>query len=223
MIKKLRKFENTRVLCVTKNENLYDELVKNLASSKELIFMTTNSIEEIENSQCDILIVDYCCDIALNTMKQFRLTKPTLPKIVILNNESDEDIINSINAGGYSILSTPVNYNDLKLSITMALNQSKRVDKVILNEGIYFDSYRERFYNDVEAIEFTKFEYQVLKLLLDNSTRTIGYEEIKEKVWKEKKMSIFTMRNVINKIRKKTYYGVIKNNSSSGYQIDTLK
>jgi len=39
----------------------------------------------------------------------------------------------------------------------------------------------------------------------------------------EKKMSIYTMRNVINKIRNKTYYEIIKNNSSSGYQIDTIK
>ena len=116
-----------------------------------------------------------------------------------------------------------VQYNDLRLSMVMALNQSKRVDKICLNNDLYYDGYRERFYNNNGAISFTKFEFDLLKLLLDHHSEIISYEEIKEKVWKEKKMSIFTMRNVVNKIRNKTYYEIIKNNSSSGYQIDTIK
>jgi DNA-binding response OmpR family regulator len=104
----------------------------------------------------------------------------------------------------------------------MALNQTKRSDKILLAEGVYYDAYRERFYDDNGAISFTKFEFQVLKLLLDNHDKIVSYDDIKKNVWKEKKMSIFTMRNVVNKIRNKTYYEIIRNNSSKGYQIDNI-
>lgn len=36
-------------------------------------------------------------------------------------------------------------------------------------------------------------------------------------------MSIYTMRNIVNKIRQKTYYEIIKNHSNKGYTIDILK
>lgn len=222
MIKKLRKFSNTTILCITDDHHFKEVLKKELVSAKELLFFGNNDEIILENV-VDILLVDYRIDNALEVLNRFKKSKPLLPKIVILNNQIEENIAECINAGVYSILSAPLNFEDLKLSITVALNQSKRVDKVSLDNGIYYDSYRERFYDSFGEISFTKYEFQVLKLLLDNSTKIISYDTIKEKVWKEKKMSIFTMRNVINKIRNKTYYGIIKNNSSAGYQIDTLK
>ena len=222
MIKKLRKFTNMTILCITNNEELKSQLEENLKDSKELIFVDVHTSSDIIENNFDILLVDYCCEIALDIMEDMRIKKPHLPKIVILEDQSEKNIVNCINTAAYSILANPVNYDDLKYSIIMALNQSKRVDKILLNEDIYYDSYRERFYNSNGAIDFTKYEFQVLKLLLDNHNKIIGYEEIKEKVWKEKKMSIFTMRNVINKIRNKTYYNIIKNNSTAGYQIDTV-
>lgn len=222
MIKKLRKFSNTTILCITNDNDLKNTLTQELKSAQELIFLD-NYDEEILQSAVDILLIDYTVKNSLEIMNIIKTVKPLLPKIVILENQVEENIVECINAGAYSILSSPLNFNDLKLSIVVALNQSKRVDKVSLDNGIYYDSYRERFYDSFGEISFTKYEFQVLKLLLDNNTKVISYDEIKEKVWKEKKMSIFTMRNVINKIRNKTYYGIIKNNSSAGYQIDTLK
>ncbi|BFU78961.1 response regulator transcription factor [Arcobacter sp. 15-2] len=223
MIKKIRKFSNMSILCITDNKKTIQDIQNKFKDAKNLLFLTT--LEEIKNETkpYDILLLDYSISNALELLKELKLIKPMLPKIAILTGDDEKDMVDCINYGAYSILSNPISYNDLKLSIVMALNQSKRVDKVSLNHGIYYDDYRERFYNDNEAINFTRFEFDLLKLLLDNHNRIISYDEIKEKVWKEKKMSIFTMRNVVNKIRNKTYYEIIKNNSSSGYQIDDIQ
>ena len=223
MIKKIRKFSNMTILCMTDNEKCVSDIKENFAEAKNLLFLKT--LEDIKNetNSYDILLVDYNLDGALEILKELKIIKPMLPKIVILKGTEEQDLVDCINYGAYSILTNPVSYEDLKLSIVMALNQSKRVDKISLNNGIYYDDYRERFYDDEGAISFTRFEFDLLKLLLDNHNKIISYDEIKEKVWKEKKMSIFTMRNVVNKIRNKTYYEIIKNNSSSGYQIDNLQ
>jgi len=222
MIKKLRKFTNMIILCITDDEDIASSIKDRFNDCRELI-VVDSSLANIDDMKFDILLIDYDVKNSVEIMNTLRINKPNLPKITILKDMNDKNIVECINASAYSIISSPINFDDLKLSMIMALNQSKRVDKVLLNEGIYYDSYRERFYNQTEPIQFTKYEFQVLKLLLDNHDRIISYDQIKENVWKEKKMSIFTMRNVINKIRKKTYYDIIKNNSSTGYQIDTLR
>jgi DNA-binding response OmpR family regulator len=223
MIKKIRKFTNMNVLCITENKELTLNINEKFSDAKDIIFIDTLDSLKNETRPYDIVLIDYELSNSLDLLKEMKVTKPMLPKIVILKSTEEQDLVDCINYGAYSILSNPIDYNDFRLSMIMALNQSKRVDKTSLDNGLYYDAYRERFYNNNSAINFTKFEFDLLKLLLDNPDRIIGYDEIKEKVWKEKKMSIFTMRNVINKIRNKTYYDVIRNNSSSGYQIDTIK
>jgi len=222
MIKKLRKLSNMNILCMTNNSKLKSDISSNLSEVKSLIFIDSLG-QDISNMSYDVLLMDFNFERALDIMNETKISKSSLPKIVILEDQTEDNIIKCINSGAYSLLSPSSNFNDLKLSVVMALNQSKRVDKVCLDNDVYYDSYRERFYNKSGEISFTKFEFQVLKLLLLNNARVTTYEEIKEKVWKDKKMSIFTMRNIINKIRNKTYYGIIKNISSNGYQIDTLK
>jgi len=223
MLKKLRKLSNMTILCMSSNAEFKNSISDSLEQDiKELIFADIYDKSVFDNS-FDILLIDFDLRNSLDIINEIRVSKPLLPKIVMLDNTSDRNIVSCINAGAYSIISKSIDSENLKLSLIMAHNQSKRVDKICLDNDIYYDSYRERFYDSFGEISFTKFEFQVLKLLLDNSDRIITYDEIKDKVWKEKKMSIFTMRNVINKIRNKTYYGIIKNSSSSGYQIDTLK
>jgi DNA-binding response OmpR family regulator len=223
MIKKIRKFSNMTVLCITNNADLILDIQNQFSDAKNLLFLSTTESLENEEKPYDILLIDYELEDSLIVLKTMKMLKPMLPKIVILKDATEEDLVNCINYEAYSILAYPLEYNDLRLSMVMALNQSKRVDKLCLNHGLYYDDYRERFYNENGAISFTRLEFDLLKLLLDNHNQIIDYDVIKEKVWKEKKMSIFTMRNVVNKIRNKTYYDVIKNNSSSGYQIDTIK
>jgi len=223
MIKKIRKFSNMSILCITDNEEFILNTKNKFSDAKKLLFLKNLENIQDETNSYDILLLDYETKDSLKLLKELKLAKPMLPKIVILSQNKEEDLVDCINYGAYSILSNPISYDDLKLSIVMALNQSKRVDKISLNNGIYYDDYRERFYNSEGAISFTRFEFELLKLLLDNSSKIISYDEIKTKVWKEKNMSIFTMRNVVNKIRNKTYYDIIRNNSSSGYQIDDIQ
>ncbi len=222
MIKKLRKLSNATILCITKNDNIKSS-VESLTNDVKDIVCSDQFNSEIFQTGFDIMIIDYSFTGSFEIMNEVRVLKPLLPKIVILESPDEKSVAECINAGAYTIITTPNDIDQLKISITMALNQSKRVDKICLDQDIYYDAYRERFYDNFGEISFTKFEFQVLKLLLDNSDRIINYEEIKQKVWKEKKMSIFTMRNVINKIRNKTYYNIIRNSSSKGYQIDTPK
>lgn len=223
MIKKLRKFNNITLLCITDDVSCRESIKVQFADAKKLIFIDSVENEFLVDGSFDVLLIDYDVKNFTEIINKIKLDKPLVPRIIFLRDSNEDDIAKCINTGAYSILANPINFDDLRLSIIMALNQSKRVDKISLKNGVYYDSYREKFYNKNGILEFTKFEFQLLKLLLDNHGRITSYDEIHKKVWKDKNMSIFTMRNVVNKIRNKTYYEIIKNNSSSGYVIDNLK
>ncbi len=217
MIKKLRKVDNMTILCITQSSEILSQIED--LKAKELRKAESFELELLDN-KVDLVVIDYQIKGVKDILDQIRLAKPLLPKVVIMQDLEEKYILSCINSGVYSIVKYPIVFDQLKASVVMAINQSKRVDKICLDQDIYFDAYRERFYDKFGEITFTKFEFQLLKLLLDNYDKVVPYEDIKKHVWKEKKMSVFTMRNVVNKIRNKTYYNIIKNISSAGYQID---
>lgn len=89
------------------------------------------------------------------------------------------------------------------------------------DEGFYYDTYTNKLFNRFKTeIAFTNLEKGLFNLLLKNRGKIITVDEIKEKVWKDREMSIFSLRNVIKKIRDKTYREIIKTYSNNGYQLN---
>lgn len=91
--------------------------------------------------------------------------------------------------------------------------------KFDLGEGFfYLDVLNGFLLKDNQVIETTRLENEVIKSIVSKEG-IITYEEIYKTVWKRKDVSIFTLRNIINKIRAKTYYNCIRNISNHGYDI----
>lgn len=224
MIKSLRKPANAKLLIVGNHSELLTEMCEVF---KECSYLNNSEeiVSELENNRFDLIILD--TKIAdknfVDTCELLHKYATSTPKIVISDDNSEENIIAAVNYSAYAFLSRPLNDKDLTLSTIMCLNQTKRGDKYEFAEGFYYDNYRELFFDKFgKKIELTKLEYGLLRLLLENGNNITDYDDIQEKVWKGKKMSVFTMRNVVNKIRQKMYYGIIKNHSNKGYTIDSL-
>lgn len=227
-IKNIRKLDNAKLLLVSSDDNVLKSLGSDFVNEFKDLTYVSNGKEALSISKLnsfDILIVD--TDIGSDFDKivsDITIGSPALPKIVISNESKEDDIISAINCSAYTFLSKPLRNDDIRLAIIMCLNQTKRGDKIDFQNGIYFDEYRDQFFKPGGALlEFTKLEKSFLKLLIANRDRITDYDEIKEVVWKGKNMSIFTMRNIVNKIRQKTYYEIIRNYSNKGYHIDDLR
>ncbi|WP_228126470.1 response regulator transcription factor [Candidatus Marinarcus aquaticus] len=203
-------------------ESDFDEYFKEL----KLVSSAVEALKLLKESRFDMLLIDsmmedknldeFCEDLENN--------KISIPRLIISSEDTNENIVTAINCNAYTFLSKPIKQKDLRLAIIMCLNQTKRTDKLEFQNGIYFDEYRDQFYKEGGTlIEFTKLEKSFLKLLISKKSEIVDYELIKEVVWKGKDMSIFTMRNIVNKIRQKTYYEIIKNKSNRGYIIDSIK
>ncbi|WP_419769830.1 MAG: response regulator transcription factor [Candidatus Marinarcus sp.] len=228
-VKNIRKLNNAKMLFLSNDreikttiESEFDEYFKEI----KIITNASNALTILKENKFDILLIDTSMDN--KTLQEFcemlLESKLSIPKIVITSDDNDENIVTAINCSAYTILSKPLKPKDLKLATIMCLNQTKRSDKLEFQDGMYYDEYRDQFYKEGGyLIEFTKLEKAFLKLLISRKDEITNYDLIKEVVWKGKDMSIFTMRNIVNKIRQKTYYDIIKNKSNKGYIIDYIK
>ena len=228
-VRNIRKLYNAKLLFVTNDQSIIDTIQNEFDDYfKEL--KVAGTLEEAISLACsnsyDMAIIDADVkEISFSELcSELSQLAPTLPKIVISQSDNNESIVTAINSGAYSFLSKPLRAKDVKLAVIMCLNQTKRGDKIEFENGIYFDEYRDQFFKPGGVlIDFTRLEKSFLKLLIVKRNEITDYDTIKEVVWKGKDMSIYTMRNIVNKIRQKTYYEIIKNHSNKGYTIDILK
>jgi len=227
-IKNIRKLDNARLLIVSSDSDILNTLDNDFVNEFKDFKITSESTEALNLSKSgnyDMVILDTNIKGDFTKISaEITISSPALPKIIISDEYQHENIITAINCSAYTFLSKPLRNNDIKLAVIMCLNQTKRGDKIDFQNGIYFDEYRDQFFKAGGALlEFTKLEKGFLKLLIANKDRLTEYDEIETVVWKGKNMSIFTMRNIVNKIRQKTYYEIIRNYSNKGYVIDDVK
>ena len=228
-VKNIRKLYNAKLLFITSDESITENMGSEFDEYfKE--FKIASSLEDALSLACsnnyDMVILDADIQNVSFTELCMELSQvaPTLPKIIISKSDDNESIVTAINSGAYTFISKPLRAKDIKLAVIMCLNQTKRGDKIEFENGIYFDEYRDQFFKAGGIlIDFTRLEKSFLKLLITRRNDITDYDIIKEVVWKGKDMSIYTMRNIVNKIRQKTYYEIIKNHSNKGYTIDILK
>jgi len=228
-VKNIRKLDNVKILFLSSDDSIknaieseFDDYFKEL----KLINNASEAISLLKEHKYDMLLIDtQMRDMNFNEFcETLIVNKLSIPKIVISSEDSNDNIVWAINCNAYTFLSKPIKQKDLKLAIIMCLNQTKRSDKIEFQHGIYFDEYRDQFFKEGGVvIEFTKLEKSFIKLLVERTDEITDYDTIKDVVWKGKDMSIFTMRNIVNKIRQKTYYDIIKNKSNRGYVIDRIK
>ncbi len=223
IIKQLRKCENLKILVISQDNEFTDDVRKTFSDLNRLEIMDSNdkALELCKETNFDIIVVDTKSDNFIDLFDKINKFKTVPLKIIVLDTSTENDIMNAINSNVYTILAKPFNIVNLRLSVVMSVNQTKRNDKIKLGKGFYFDIYRDRIYNkNSKVVELTKLELGLLKLIIENKGSVVDYNQIEQKVWTGKKMSIFTMRNVVNKIRTKLYYDVFKNASSKGYIIN---
>lgn len=95
----------------------------------------------------------------------------------------------------------------------------KDINSSVLFNGFSYNFLTDKLYFGSQEILLTKLQKSLFKFLLTNKNTLISVEEIKTNVWKSRNMSLFTLRNMINSLRTKTYYNLIKNVSNQGYMM----
>jgi DNA-binding response OmpR family regulator len=74
-------------------------------------------------------------------------------------------------------------------------------------------------YKNNQEVKLTKKELNFIGVLMQNIDSLIPHEELKNKVWSNKKVNDAAVRTFIKRFRTKTDYDFIENISGLGYKI----
>ena len=216
--------------CTTSFDFLRQKSVLLISEDKELIRNTKNDLyEELKDleqvnsilnitdySKYDLIIVDIDTNELSIVSSILEVNASDLPVIFVTSELENRILQLCDNIKLRNIIVKDMNSDLLKYYVAIVL---KRTTIINFNDGYYFNMNKEEFYCNGKQIKLTALEIDLFKYLLNNRTRIVSYDEIKDNVWADRKFTIFGMRNIVNKIREKSYYDIINNVSKSGYTI----
>lgn len=198
---------NSRLL---KLSNLLENKIKEIDFNNQVM-----SVEEIVLYDLIIVDLNYLNLDELNII--YNKNGINIP-IICITSSLSQDIMQVTKISSVkNVLIDDVQLEQIYLYITLALNDKK---KMHLEDHHTYDLDNSKLFYKLQEIKLTKYESELLKVLVLNKNIILTYEEIESLVWGDKKCSIYSMRNIVNKIRDKSFQSIIKNISKTGYLFD---
>lgn len=178
---------------------------------------TANSAEEaleMDIASYDLLLLD----VMMGGMSGFQLAKKLkenpmtahVPIIFLTARDTENDTLTGFNLGADDYISKPFSIREVMVRIRAVLrrtaeqNGSADEPKVIGYQGLVLDLDRKTVSIDGEAVPFTKTEFELLHLLLEEKGRVFSRQELIDRVWPKDVMVLDRTVDVnITRMRKK--------------------
>lgn len=152
------------------------------------------------------------------TLSEIRKDGHDTPVIYLTAQSDIEHVKEGYSLGCSDYIRKPFILEEVELRINQILHQDTNLIK--LSKYYSFElSSMELFYKDTN-IDLTKYEKDLLYILVKNLGKILGPDTIKDYVWNEKDVCDNTLRTQIKKIRTKIETNFIKNIRNVGYKID---
>lgn len=205
-----------RILVVDDEQDLCEILSFNIQIEGYYVD-TANSAEEaleMDIASYDLLLLD----VMMGGMSGFQLAKKLkenpmtahVPIIFLTARDTENDTLTGFNLGADDYISKPFSIREVMVRIRAVLrrtaeqNSSADEPKVIGYQGLVLDLDRKTVSIDGEAVPFTKTEFELLHLLLEEKGRVFSRQELIDRVWPKDVMVLDRTVDVnITRMRKK--------------------
>lgn len=183
-----------RILVVDDEQDLCEILKFNLETEGYEV-ETANSAEEalvMDIASFNLLLLD----VMMGGMSGYQLAKklkaqPTtahIPIIFLTARDSENDTITGFNIGADDYISKPFSLREVMVRVRAVLRRTSEpsdaeAPQVIRYQGLEINLDRKTVAVDGEDIPFTKTEFELLKLLLEERGRVFSRQELIDKVW----------------------------------------
>ena len=197
------------ILIVEDDEKLRTELgifLGNNGYSIKYMDKFDNTISEILNSKCDLILLDINlpgCD-GQYICKEIRKTSD-IPIIIITSRDTELDELISINYGADDFVAKPFNLQILLARIASILKRVNKTgnEKINCNEFILNTS-KSTIEKENKEVELTKNEFKILYYLVSKRNKIVSRDEIMTYLWEgEMFVDDNTLTVHINRLRKK--------------------
>lgn len=183
------------LLIVEDEESLRETLVLNLQLEGYSVSAVDNglaALDMIKKEYFDLIILDIMLPEmdGITVCENIRVQNNTLPILFLSARNSGADRIEGLKKGGDDYLTKPFNLEELLLRVDKLVSKNKRLkERNPVNEVYSFGKCRIDFTGlsakdkDGKAIELSKKEIALLKLLIEHKNEVVSREHILQAVW----------------------------------------
>jgi two-component system alkaline phosphatase synthesis response regulator PhoP len=188
------KENNYRILVVDDEEDLCEILKFNLETEGYTV-ETAFSAEEaltMDISSFDLLLLD----VMMGGMSGFAMAKKmkadsataNIPIIFLTARDTENDTVTGFNLGADDYISKPFSIREVLVRIRAVLRrtteaQDEQDHNVITYQGLELNLDKKTVSIDGEDIPFTKTEFEILQLLLNERGRVFSRQELIDRIW----------------------------------------
>ena len=204
----------TNILGVDDEQDLCEILKFNLETDGYTV-ETANSAEEalqLDLSKFDLLLLD----VMMGGMSGFAMAKklksdPVLAEILIVfltARDTENDTVTGFNIGADDYISKPFSLREVSVRVRAVLRRTSQNDtaksSVLRYQGLEMNMDKKTVSIDDKEIPFTKTEFELLHLLLDQKGRVFSRQELINQIWPKDVLVLDRTVDVnITRLRKK--------------------
>ena len=208
--------KNKKILVVDDEQDLCEILSFNLETEGYQV-STANSAEEaleMDVASYDLLLLD----VMMGGMSGFQMAKllkenPTtahIPIIFLTARDTENDTVTGFNLGADDYISKPFSIREVMVRVRAVLrrtaeqNGTAEEPTTIGYQGLVLNLDKKSVSIDGEMVPFTKTEFELLRLLLEEKGRVFSRQELIDRVWPKDVMVLDRTVDVnIPRMRKK--------------------
>ena len=207
--------QNARILVVDDEQDLLEILKFNLETESYEV-VTAPSAEDA--LQLDIASFDLMLlDVMMGGMSGFAMARQLkdnpataqVPIIFLTARDTENDTVTGFNLGADDYISKPFSLREVMVRVRAVLRRTAKENgeeeaKTLSSQGIVMNLDRKTVSVDGEDIPFTKTEFELLHLLLDERGRVFSRQELIERIWPKDVLVLDRTVDVnITRLRKK--------------------
>lgn len=209
--------ENMKRILVVDDEQDLCEILKFNLETEGYEVETANSAEEaleMDIASFDLLLLD----VMMGGMSGFQLAKQlkgnpmtaNVPIIFLTARDTENDTVTGFNIGADDYISKPFSIREVMVRVRAVLRRTAEQtgdadeSKIINYQGLQLNLDKKTVSIDGEAIPFTKTEFELLRLFLEERGRVFSRQELIDRVWPKDVMVLDRTVDVnITRMRKK--------------------
>lgn len=200
----------TSVLIVEDEKRLLRTLRNGLAEDGFEPMTSTNGEAALllaQTREVDLVILDLMLPglHGLEVLRRMRAAGLTKPVLILTACDGVRDRVHGLNAGADDYLAKPFSYAELLARVRALLRRGPPRDHLELRAGsLRLDMIERRAFSDLDEIELSRREFDLLAYLLRHRGETVSREMIAREIWRDSQTLLTNVIDVfVNRLRRK--------------------
>lgn len=224
----LDKNKQKRVLVVDDSEDFCKLLAESIGREYESSYTTDSlsALDQIRKFKPDLVILDYKMPGIIGPKLCYKIQQNNetkhIPILFVSGEIGIDEKLNAFEMGADDYLTKPFDFRELLVRIKLLLERDRNIQQEVSAANLKMNLYARRVYVNDTEIQLTPKQFDILKLLVINKSKSVSRESFLKEIWGDSTISVRNIDSQINYLKKKLnkFKGQINSVSGQGYVLE---